>query len=323
MGKYDLTGRRFGMLTVEGDSGERKAGCVLWRCRCDCGGEILAKRYELESGNAVSCGCVERQYASHGRAEDLTGRRFGRLTALRRAEGPGIVRWVCRCDCGKETVVSAIQLKTGRTRSCGCLRNREALNSLDLTGQRFGRLTALYRVPDGSDLKKAMWRCRCDCGKETDVYAWSLLKGVTKSCGCLNREVRSKMHEHMHYQNDTCAEVLRQACADTGERKSKAGFRGLYLLESGKYRVMITFQGKHYNLGHYSNFEDAVRARLDAEEIMHEGYLKALENYEGNAKACPAWAEANPFYYTVTRVNGSFIADTNGWADPSASSPAI
>ncbi len=316
MRKYDLTGRRFGKLTVEGDSGERKGGCVLWKCRCDCGGTILAMRHELESGNAASCGCVKKQHASHGRAEDLAGRRFGRLTVLRRAEGPGIVRWHCRCDCGKETVVSAVQLKTGKTRSCGCMKNEVSYTTLELTGERFGRLTVLYRLPDGIPSPRSVWHCRCDCGNETDVYAGSLLSGATKSCGCLNREVSSKMHEHMHYQNGTCAEILRHACSGTGERRSKAGFRGLFRMENGKYRAMITFQGKHYNLGHYTRFEDAVQARLEAEEVMHEGYLRALANYEERAGARPDWAEDNPFYYTVTRVNGSFIADTNGWTDP-------
>ncbi len=312
MSDRDLTGRRFGRLTVAGDSGERKGGSILWKCRCDCGGETTAMRYELESGNVTNCGCVERQYASKRQAEDLTGRRFGRLTALRRAETPGAVRWVCLCDCGRESIVLASQLKNGRTRSCGCLKNRQALNASDLTGRRFGRLTALYRVPGPGPVKKAIWHCRCDCGNETDVCAMSLVRGLTKSCGCLSRETSSRMHEHMHYQDNTCAEILRRACAGTDARKSKAGFRGLFRMENGKYRAMITFQGKHYNLGHYTEFSDAVQARLDAEKAMHEGYLEAMERYEGKAQADPAWAEGNPFYYHVERVDGGFAVSTNG-----------
>lgn len=54
---------------------------------------------------------------------DLTGQRFGRLTALRPAEyiRPGTA-WVCRCDCGQETVVRTDNLRYGRTKSCGCQR---------------------------------------------------------------------------------------------------------------------------------------------------------------------------------------------------------
>jgi hypothetical protein len=55
---------------------------------------------------------------------DITGRRFGRLTALR-SEGPAScwqIRWVCRCDCGNEVSVFKNHLLSGQTRSCGCLR---------------------------------------------------------------------------------------------------------------------------------------------------------------------------------------------------------
>lgn len=60
---------------------------------------------------------------------DLTGRRFGRLIALR-SEGQKYGRraWLCRCDCGKETTVYTGHLTLGRTKSCGCgLEDRKAL----------------------------------------------------------------------------------------------------------------------------------------------------------------------------------------------------
>lgn len=49
-----------------------------------------------------------------------TGRKFGRLTVLAEDES----RWRCVCDCGRKTVVSAGNLRSGNTRSCGCLRTR-------------------------------------------------------------------------------------------------------------------------------------------------------------------------------------------------------
>lgn len=54
---------------------------------------------------------------------DLTGQRFGRLTVLERAKNDklGRARWLCRCDCGKEKIVSGTNLRSGQTRSCGCL----------------------------------------------------------------------------------------------------------------------------------------------------------------------------------------------------------
>lgn len=57
------------------------------------------------------------------RLDDLTGRVFGRLTALRRngtnSQGAS---WKCRCECGQLTTVRAAHLKNGNTKSCGCLR---------------------------------------------------------------------------------------------------------------------------------------------------------------------------------------------------------
>lgn len=61
-------------------------------------------------------------------SHDLTGQRFGRLVAIRRAEnlitpgGASLTRWLCECDCGKTTIVLSRALKAGTTRSCGCLR---------------------------------------------------------------------------------------------------------------------------------------------------------------------------------------------------------
>ncbi len=58
----------------------------------------------------------------------------------------------------------------------------------DITGQRFGRLVALYKV-EVDDAGRAKWRVRCDCGCEFDTLAQSLRQGRTKSCGCLRSEM--------------------------------------------------------------------------------------------------------------------------------------
>ena len=117
---------------------------------------------------------------------DLAGQRFGRLVALR-ASGrgkDGRVRWLCTCDCGHEFEVGG-GLRNGHTRSCGCLR------FIDITGQRFGRLTALKRV--GKNRLGGLWNCLCDCGAESVVACSALRSGATKSCGCL-RTSHAKNH---------------------------------------------------------------------------------------------------------------------------------
>lgn len=58
-----------------------------------------------------------------GKAVDLVGRRFGRLVVVEKA--PTVrtdSRWHCQCDCGERTVVMWQSLKSGSTKSCGCIR---------------------------------------------------------------------------------------------------------------------------------------------------------------------------------------------------------
>jgi hypothetical protein len=61
----------------------------------------------------------------------------------------------------------------------------------DLTGLKFGKLTVIEEVaphtePNGR--KSRRWKCKCECGNETVVFGYALIKGHTKSCGCLHKK---------------------------------------------------------------------------------------------------------------------------------------
>ena len=72
--RQDLTGKHFGKLTVlEYNPGQQK-----WKCQCDCGNLTYKTTGHLNAGTATSCGCRQKQ--------DLTGKRFGKLTVLRKSE---------------------------------------------------------------------------------------------------------------------------------------------------------------------------------------------------------------------------------------------
>lgn len=64
----------------------------------------------------------------------------------------------------------------------------------DLTGMTFGRLTA-HEVCGHDKQGKPIWRCTCSCGRETQVRAYSLLRGDTQSCGCLLSETVKKQRK--------------------------------------------------------------------------------------------------------------------------------
>lgn len=72
-------------------------------------------------------------------------------------------------------------------------------NLINLTEQRFGRLTVLYRAPNRG--KKVCWHCRCDCGNEKDIPAASLRSGKSQSCGCLRIErVKQALHQRIIHE---------------------------------------------------------------------------------------------------------------------------
>ncbi len=121
---------RFGKLTVLEKTDQLQDNYRVWRCRCDCGGEICVNTKRLMRGTVRDCGCVPKENARRGNvAEDLTGQRFGGLTVLRRGENKnGRTAWVCKCDCGNEKTVTAHDLKAGKVKSCGCLKSENQKN---------------------------------------------------------------------------------------------------------------------------------------------------------------------------------------------------
>lgn len=65
-------------------------------------------------------------------------------------------------------------------------------NLIDLTGQKFGRLTVIKRTEDHvqpSGQRKTQWLCKCDCGNECVAQGNVLRRNEVKSCGCLNSEL--------------------------------------------------------------------------------------------------------------------------------------
>lgn len=96
----------------------------------------------------------------------------------------GRTRLKCECDCGNTTYAYLYEFTSGHKKSCGCLKHRS--NAQNLLGQRFGLLTVIKRVGT-TENRKALWKCKCDCGKSTIVRTADLKSGNTKSCGCLGK----------------------------------------------------------------------------------------------------------------------------------------
>ena len=297
----DLTGRRFGMLTVLRGTNQVQDRYKLWICKCDCGQEILVNTKRLKRGTVTNCGCIPKTTAGNGsRAEDLTGRRFGQLTVIRQAESlKGRTMWLCRCDCGNEKTVAAHELKNGKTRSCGCLKaDGRTRNSVDLTGQRFGRLTALYLTGKRDKKGSLYWHCRCDCGNEADVTEDSLVYGNYRSCGCLKKEIQKDITNKLHRIDGTCVEWIEKR---KHRKDNTSGFRGVCRRKNGSYSVSIGFKRHQFYLGVYQNYDDAVNARLEAEHSVHDAFVEGYYLWKKMADSDPEWAKQNPYQFDVEK----------------------
>lgn len=123
----DLTGMKFGRLTVLQQVPTEKYKASKWICRCECGNFITTKGPHLRSGVTKSCGCYQREQSRKHR--DLSGLQFGNLTVIKEVEKPKHIKsiyghyWLCRCKCGNETIVdtSSLTRTHGSVKSCGCL----------------------------------------------------------------------------------------------------------------------------------------------------------------------------------------------------------
>lgn len=176
MGKFiDLTGMRFGRLTViekyeySGKSGSR------WYCKCDCGKLIIVAACNLKSGNTKSCGCekvfmMRETRNKNGLTKDLTNHKFGQLEVLEKSErrsGTNPV-WVCICSCGNIAEVIQENLLNGHTSSCGCNSSRNTIgNRSRIHGESNKRL---YNIWKGM-------KARCNNPK-TDSYQYYGGRGI-------------------------------------------------------------------------------------------------------------------------------------------------
>ena len=121
----DLTGKKFGMLTVLKYDRVEGKGHTYWICQCECGTIKSIRKDGLINGTVVSCGCYGHKKVSETHTIDLTNQSFGHWTVLHR-EGSNQYNqamWLCKCECGTEKIVPGQALRNGSSKSCGCLKS--------------------------------------------------------------------------------------------------------------------------------------------------------------------------------------------------------
>lgn len=206
---------------------------------------------------------------------DLAGKQFDHLTAIERvgSDKKGQALWRCRCDCGKERVITANSLTSGNTKSCGHTR---AENCRGVNGIPHKKLTLIR-----AGMKK---RCYDKRNKDYQQYGgrgieichewlnpidghdnfvrWALANGYREGLSIDRIDVNG------NYSPENCrwATMTMQA-VNRRNRKSKLGVRGVrYSERQHKYHARIGINGNYLHLGYFESLDDAVNARREAEK---------------------------------------------------------
>lgn len=252
--KKDFIGKRFGQLIIIDIY--KKKGQLRCKCICDCGkstdvylSNILAKR-------TISCG--HRMKEVNSSYKDILGKKYNSLTVIKKTNKRkyGSIIWKCKCDCGKEIEATKKQLDRGYIKHC---KNHE---NEDIIGKCFGELTVI-----SYNKKHNKLYCKCSCGNYILVSRNNLINGHTKSCGHL------KNLSQLYKIDGVIVCRLKSKIPSN----NKSGFKGVSLKNNGKWQAYITLKKKQYNLGTYIKKEDAIKARLNAEEKL---FKPILEKYK-------------------------------------------
>ena len=198
----------------------------------------------------------------------VAGQKFGRLTIIRengRAKDKR-VKWLCKCDCGKITIVHSSHLLNGHTKSCGCLQKKRASETKknDLVDKKFGKLIVIKE--NGRINGYVGWLCQCICGKTITVSSNHLQKGNTKSCGC-----------EISRGNNKIAEILTSLGVVFEQEKRFNNCRNIRSLPFDfwlpNYNILIEYQGRqHFNCSHWSKNKE--KNEMEFKRLQYNDQLK-------------------------------------------------
>ena len=256
-------------------------GNQTWEAQCQkCG---LVRSYKTanikpEKATGGQCTC--------SKSGVQIGDRFGRLVVLNRdltKQGEGRVYWNCQCDCGNVVSLSGYPLKSGNTRSCGCLNNdvrRERIiqwneeNNPDLTNIKSGLLTAVRKATKEETLGRprgvGYWYCQCECGNFHIVGTSDFTTKKVQSCGCINSKGEAKITSIL---TDNNIDFIKQFTFEDliGDMGRHYAF-DFAVFENNKLSYLIEYDGiQHYSARHqFSKEENTLEIIQNRDNIKNE-----------------------------------------------------
>lgn len=230
---------------------------------------------KIKAGHTKSCGCT-----SPGRQKNIQGLRHGKLVAIKSTgvKKGGSILWDLQCDCGNTHQLTVSQFTSGSSGSCGCMQYQGS--PLDLTGQIFGRLTAI----EADGVNKAgqyIWLCSCACGNSHSVTGTQLVEGKTRSCGCYAKEVCGKASITHGRANTPEYGAWKNAIARCHDPENKAyenyGGRGIKVCERWQGLAEIGFLNFLEDMG--KRPEGASLDRVDVNGDYHPNNCRWTDVY--------------------------------------------
>jgi len=225
------------------------------------------------------------------KASNLIGIKFNKLTVIKRVENNkrGESQWLCKCDCKleNEVIVVGSRLRSGNTKSCGCLQKEKAIqlgkskkkyNTYDLLSEEYGVGYAsntnelfYFDLEDYDKIKDYCWY------NNDDGYIATNIKYSDTYCTVRMHRLVMNCPDDMdvdHIFHNTCdnrKEFLRIVTESQNQMNQKirinnaTGVAGV-ILNNNKWRARIRINNKDIHLGYFINKEDAIHARKEAEE---------------------------------------------------------
>lgn len=192
--------------------------------------------------------------------------------------------------CKKQKWMRKDNIDDPKTKSCGCYNvSKNHFKSEDITGETFGRLTAIRPTEKKTSDGSVVWKCKCSCGNIAYSSVKLLKSGDVQSCGCLGIEnsVKNGKHAGKTIKEEYCiaGTNINNLTAKIGSNNT-SGIKGVcWDKRRNKWLAQIGFRGRNYNLGRYAKIEDAAEARKEAEEKMFVDFLEwYYETYPNKKK---------------------------------------
>lgn len=316
--KINIIGNKYDLATVIGEF-KREDGKYVSKCICDCGNsyEILSRYLKKNSHN--SCGCKKPL------VKDEVGKTYGRLRVISKTTNSrlGDARFKCLCECGKETVVHGSGLRSGHTKSCGCLMIGEKLyyghglySKGKYTTSVEGKLTKEFTI-----WAKMLERCYRDkCQEQNPTYKGCVVSENFKNfqffAEWCNNQVgfgnkdwdmdKDIIGDGKVYSEDTCCFVpktLNLFIATLKKKKQGALLSGV-AIRGESFRASIKVNGKKKHLGSFKTQQEAHLAYLKEKLLEFDRIITELSEVLTETTTNALWKAYRGFEDSISQEQG-------------------